>query len=104
MKINERDRDSMNHKIELMDSDKVMHRISLLADSNGLTVNWKQNESMNIDQNLININRSINWSQLMMSDRTFVYIDRDRLTMKVRDAVQRFSYKPIAFWRDHTSV
>jgi hypothetical protein len=88
MKINDRDRDSMNHKIELIDADKVMHRISLLADSNGLTVNWKQNESMNnIDHNMININRATNWKQFFMSDRTFIYIDKDKLIMKVLDAV-----------------
>jgi hypothetical protein len=103
MKVNERERESLNHKIELLDADKVMHRISLLADSNGLTVNWKQNESINIDQNLININRNINWNQLVMSDRTFIYISKDKLVMKVIDAVQRFSYKPIAFWRDRSS-
>ena len=83
MKINDRHKKNLNHSLDLIDGEKTFHKVPLLVESNGLTVDLKRNETWDIDQNLIHVHRDINWKQYVIGDRTFKLIDEGKLTMKV---------------------
>lgn len=80
-----------------MDSEKILHTIHILADTTGPIVNRRLNEKRSIDQNLINIEKEINWKKVFIADRTLRFIQDNKLVMKVYDAYQVINYRSLGF-------